>query len=146
MLSRARRCAPNRSVPERRAHEPYRVAPPIIPSLAVTPALASGAVRAEESVGLIETRQFDTTDFRLQSGAVLPEMTIAYETYGRLAPDGRNAVLLTHGFTSSQHMAGRSGANGAEGSWDGLVGPGKAIDTDKLFVVASNMLRTGMSI
>ena len=70
----------------------------------------------------------------------MPEITIAYETYGTLAPDGRNAVLLTHGYTSSQHMAGRAGANGAEGSWDGLVGPGKAIDTDRLFVVSSNML------
>jgi homoserine O-acetyltransferase/O-succinyltransferase len=113
---------------------------PIIASLAVMPALASGTVRAEGSVGMVETRQFNTKDFRLQSGAVLPEMTIAYETYGKLAPDGRNAVLLTHGFTSSQHMAGRSGANGAEGSWDGLVGPGKAIDTDRLYVVSSNML------
>ena len=73
----------------------------------------------------------------------MPEITLAYETYGTLAPDGRNAVLLTHGYTSSQHMAGRyAGAdrNGAEGSWDGLVGPGKAIDTDRLFVVSSNML------
>ena len=70
----------------------------------------------------------------------MPEVTIAYETYGTLAPDGRNAVLLTHGYTSGQHMAGRSGANGAEGSWDGLVGPGKAIDTDRLYVVSSNML------
>lgn len=49
-------------------------------------------------------------------------------------------MLLTHGYTSSRHMAGRYGENGAEGSWDGLVGPGKAIDTDKLFVVSSNML------
>ena len=70
----------------------------------------------------------------------MPEITIAYETYGTLAPDGRNAVLLTHGYTSSQHMAGRYGENGAEGSWDGLVGPGKAIDTNRLFVVSSNML------
>jgi homoserine O-acetyltransferase len=38
---------------------------------------------------------------------VLPEMALAYETYGTLAPDGRNAVLITHGFTSSHHMAGR---------------------------------------
>lgn len=49
-------------------------------------------------------------------------------------------MLLVHGYTSSQHMAGRSGENGAEGSWDGLVGPDKAIDTDRLFVVSSNML------
>jgi homoserine O-acetyltransferase len=83
---------------------------------------------------------FEIKDFKLQSGKVMPEVTIAYETYGTLAPDGRNAVLLTHGYTSSQHMAGRAGANGAEGSWGGLVGPGKAIDTDRLFVMSSNML------
>ena len=50
------------------------------------------------------------------------------------------AVLLTHGYTSSQHMAGRYGENGAEGSWDGLVGPGKAIDTDRYFVICTNVL------
>ena len=58
-----------------------------------------------------------------------------------LARDGRNAVLITHGYTSSHHAAGRNPANGNQpGWWDGLIGPGKAIDTDKLFVVASNML------
>src|SRR4029077_6915855 len=52
----------------------------------------------------------------------------------------RNAVLYTHGFTGSHHAAGRSAANANQpGSWDGLIGPGKAIDTDRLFVVASNM-------
>jgi homoserine O-acetyltransferase len=87
----------------------------------------------------IKRENFTTTDFRLENGAVLPEATLACETYGKRAPDGGNAVLLTHGYTSSQHMAGRS-ATGAEGSWDGLVGPGKAIDTDRFYVVASNML------
>jgi homoserine O-acetyltransferase len=109
-------------------------------SLGLMPLIAGTAARAEGSVGLVETKKFTTKDFKLQSGKVLPEMTIAYETYGKLAPDGRNAVLLTHGFTSSHHMAGRTTANGAEGSWDGLVGPGKAIDTDRLYVVSSNML------
>ena len=71
----------------------------------------------------------------------MPEVNIAYETYGRLAADGRNAVLVTHGYTSSHHAAGRNPANGNQpGWWDGLIGPGKAIDTDRLYVVASNML------
>jgi homoserine O-acetyltransferase len=92
-------------------------------------------------IGTVEDRFFTIRDFRLRNGAVLPEAKIAYETYGRLAADGRNAVLITHGYTGSHHAAGRNPANGnLPGSWDGLIGPGKAIDTDKLFVVASNML------
>jgi len=94
------------------------------------------------------SKLFATHDFRLESGVVMPEVTLAYETYGTLAPDGRNAVLATHGYTSSHHFAGRYGASGVAkghrpgdvGSWDELIGAGKAIDTDKLFVVASNML------
>ncbi|HTV43772.1 MAG TPA: alpha/beta fold hydrolase [Stellaceae bacterium] len=92
-------------------------------------------------LGTVLDRKFSIQDFRLQNGTVMPAVDIAYETYGRLAGDGRNAVLITHGYTSSHHAAGRNPANGNQpGSWDGLIGPGKAIDTDKLFVVASNML------
>jgi homoserine O-acetyltransferase len=82
---------------------------------------------------------FSTRDFRLENGDVLPELRLAYVTHGRLARDGRNAVLLTHGYTSSHHMV-ESGDGAAEGYWGGLVGPGKAIDTDRFFVVSSNML------
>jgi homoserine O-acetyltransferase/O-succinyltransferase len=92
-------------------------------------------------IGTDEDRFFTIRDFRLVNGTVMPEATIAYETYGRLAPHAGNAVLVTHGFTSGHHAAGRNPANGnLPGSWDGLIGPGKAIDTDRLFVVASNML------
>lgn len=92
-------------------------------------------------LGATRTEYFETTDYRLKLGGVLPRARIAYEAYGKLAPDGRNAVLLTHGFTSSHHAAGRNPENGnAPGWWNGLVGPGKAIDTDRLFVVSSNML------
>jgi homoserine O-acetyltransferase/O-succinyltransferase len=85
------------------------------------------------------SRSFRMRDFRLENGSVLPELELAYVTHGALAPDGRNAVLLTHGYTSSHHMVAADGGT-AEGYWGGLVGPGKAIDTDRLFVVASNML------
>jgi homoserine O-acetyltransferase/O-succinyltransferase len=92
-------------------------------------------------IGVVEDRNFLIRDFRLQNGEVMREANIAYETHGRLAADGRNAVLVTHGYTSSHHAAGRNPANGNQpGWWDGLIGPGKAIDTDRLFVVASNML------
>jgi len=83
---------------------------------------------------------FVTRDFRLEGGAMLPELKIAYETYGRLAPDRANVVLLTHGYTSNHHMVGKPGSTLAEGLWNSLVGPGKAIDTDRFLVVSSNML------
>jgi len=92
-------------------------------------------------LGTVRTERFTFADLPLAAGGHLPEVTLAYETYGRLAADGRNAVLVTHGFTSSHHAAGRNPENdGAPGWWDGLIGPGKAIDTDRLYVVASNML------
>ncbi len=110
------------------------------PSPKETPKTDGPALRTED-ISTVEDRFFTIPNFPLVNGTVMPEATIAYETYGRLAPHGRNAVLLTHGFTSSHHQAGRNPANGNNpGAWDGLVGPGKAIDTDKLFVVASNML------
>jgi homoserine O-acetyltransferase len=91
--------------------------------------------------GAVEDRSFVISNFSLGSGAVLPRAKIVYESYGRLAADGRNAVLVTHGYTGSHHAAGRNPANGdLPGWWDGLIGSGKAIDTDRLFVVSSNML------
>lgn len=79
-------------------------------------------------------------DLPLESGAVLPNVGLAHVTYGRLASNGRNAVLLTHGYTSSHMMAHPNATGASEGSWAALVGPGRAIDTDRYFVVSSNML------
>jgi homoserine O-acetyltransferase/O-succinyltransferase len=66
--------------------------------------------------------RFTVADFRPTNGEVLPEVTIAYVTRGRLAPDGRNAVLVTHGYTSGHQMI-ESGAGSSEGAWSTLVGP-----------------------
>jgi homoserine O-acetyltransferase/O-succinyltransferase len=95
------------------------------------------AFAAETSADAPASKLFVAHDFRLESGAILPELVLAYETYGTLAPQGRNAVLATHGYTSSHHVAGRYAATGAAqghrpgdvGSWDKLIGRGKAIDT-----------------
>lgn len=78
-------------------------------------------------------------DLSLELGGVLPDVVLAYVTYGRLEPDGRNAILLVHGYTSS-HLFAEPGESAAEGSWSELVGPGRPIDTDRYFVVSSNML------
>ncbi|WP_326565898.1 homoserine O-acetyltransferase [Amycolatopsis rhabdoformis] len=77
----------------------------------------------------------------LEAGGSLPSYTLAYETWGTLNSDGSNAVLVEHALTGDSHIAGPAGPGHASaGWWDGLVGPGKALDTDALFVVAPNVL------
>jgi homoserine O-acetyltransferase len=99
------------------------------------------AAVAGTSMETIVKRTFTAYGFELESGQKLPEMTLAFETYGALAADGRNAILITHGFTSSHHAAGKyAPTDPTPGFWDGLIGPGKTIDTNRWFVVSSNML------
>jgi homoserine O-acetyltransferase/O-succinyltransferase len=89
----------------------------------------------------VEHKSMNLGSLTLENGQVLSDVTIAYDTYGRLAPDGRNAILITHGYTSNHHAAGRYGpADSKVGWWDRLIGPGKAIDTARFFVVSSNVL------
>lgn len=76
----------------------------------------------------------------LQHGSTrLHDVQIAYATHGQLNDDGSNAILVTHGYTSSHHMLAH-GEGVAEGSWGGLMGPGRPLDTDRFFIVCSNML------
>ncbi|MDQ1245982.1 MAG: homoserine O-acetyltransferase/O-succinyltransferase, partial [Actinomycetota bacterium] len=77
----------------------------------------------------------------LELGGHLPEVTVAYETYGTLNRAGDNAVLVLHALTGDAHAAGEVGpGQPTPGWWDDNVGPGKAIDTDRWFVVSSNVL------
>ena len=69
----------------------------------------------------------------------MPSVTIAYRTLGLLAPDRGNVVLVTHGNTGGPQMIDPGGSTG-EGSWNEIVGPGKAVDTDRFFVICPNML------
>jgi len=68
-------------------------------------------------------------------------VTIAFETWGRLAPDAGNAVLVAHALTGDSHAHGDQGpAHPSPGWWNGLIGPGQALDTDRFFVVCANVL------
>ena len=95
---------------------------------------------AQSSVGIVEpkTAFFDEPLF-LKSGEVLKEYSLAYETYGVLNANGSNAVLICHALSGSHHAAGYYSETDAKpGWWDTMIGPGKPIDTNRLFVVSSN--------
>ena len=90
-------------------------------------------------------RQFFTfaTDrgFAVESGAVLRDVTVAYETWGTLNADASNAVLLCHAWTGDSHAGGHAGrGHPTPGWWDDIIGPGLPIDTERWYVVCANVL------
>lgn len=79
--------------------------------------------------------------FALDGGMVLHDVTIAYETWGTLNADASNAILICHAWTGDSHVSGPAeDGHPTPGWWEGVIGPGKAIDTDHWFVVCSNVL------
>jgi homoserine O-acetyltransferase len=125
-----------------------------MPPMATPPQMTAG------SVGVVETRFLDLPEpLPLDCGRSLPQVRIAYETYGRLSPARDNVILVCHALSGDAHAAGISrspaagstrdgfGADDRDGSagkalgwWDGMIGPGKAFDTDRYFVVSTNLL------
>ncbi|MBE0599387.1 MAG: homoserine O-acetyltransferase [Desulfuromonadales bacterium] len=94
------------------------------------------------SVGIVKTEQviFDT-ELRLESGRVLGPIALAYETYGRLNAERSNAIMVCHAWTGNAHAAGRHSADERKpGWWDDMIGPGKVLDTDRFFVLCSNVI------
>ena len=86
-------------------------------------------------------RVFTLPEFELESGETLRNVQIGYETYGQLNAAKDNAILITHYFTGTSHAAGRYNESDVEpGYWDSLIGPGKAFDTDKYFVIGVDCL------
>ncbi|WP_210418281.1 homoserine O-acetyltransferase MetX [Ruania zhangjianzhongii] len=113
--------------PARRRHTPTKPIP------------ASGAWREDLPVG---NRQFvDLGPLPLEAGGQLPNVTLAYETWGELSPTGDNAILILHALTGDSHVVGDAEEGHASaGWWSSLVGPGLPLDTDRYFVVAPNVL------
>ncbi len=98
----------------------------------------------QSSVGLVEPKFFTFAEdepFLLESGALLGPITVAYETYGRLNADRSNAILICHALSGSAHAAGYHDADDRKpGWWDECIGPGKAFDTDRFFLICSNVV------
>src|SRR6202166_1548576 len=84
----------------------------------------------------LQCARFDS--IALEGGATLSPVEVAYETYGHLNSDRSNAILIAHAFTGDAHAAGISHETGKPGWWDNMIGPGKAFDTDRYFVICSN--------
>ncbi len=95
-------------------------------------------------IGLVETKYFSfglpPDELVLESGEKLGPITLAYETYGTLNSDKSNAVLTLHALTGDAHAAGFHEGDKDPGWWDNMIGPGKAFDTDKYFVICSNVI------
>jgi homoserine O-acetyltransferase len=86
-------------------------------------------------------RTVDIGALELETGGLLPSVRLAYETWGTLNEQRDNAILVEHALTGDSHVAGPPGpGHPTPGWWDGLIGPGRPLDTDRWFVVASNVL------
>ena len=104
--------------------------------------MVSQHTSSQQSVGVVTPQflQFDQP-LTLSSGQVLPSYTLAVETYGTLNAQRSNAVLVCHALNASHHVAGVSATDAKDvGWWDNMVGPGKPIDTNRFFVICSNVL------
>jgi homoserine O-acetyltransferase/O-succinyltransferase len=94
-----------------------------------------------ESLMFVEKKVFELPELKTLSGATIRNVRVGWESYGELNADKSNAVLVCHYFAGTSHAAGRYAASDAPpGYWDPLIGPGRAIDTDKYFVFSSDTL------
>ena len=97
----------------------------------------------ENSIGIIKTQTYTFAQeepFLLESGATMRAVTLAYETYGELNAERTNAILICHALSGSGHAAGYHEGDDKPGWWDECIGPGKAFDTNRFFVICSNVL------
>jgi homoserine O-acetyltransferase len=77
---------------------------------------------------------------RLDSGATLAPLEVAYKTYGRLNADKTNAVMVCHALTGDQHAASVNPVTGRPGWWDRVIGPGLPLDPERYFIIATNVI------
>lgn len=96
------------------------------------------------SLGIVETKTITFAEppwaWKLESGEVLEAVTLAYETYGVLDRERSNAILVLHALSGDAHAAGFHRGEESPGWWDAMIGPGKPFDTDRYFVICSNVI------
>ena len=99
-------------------------------------------MKEKNSVGIVKSKKFICKNpLKLNSGVLLKEFELTYETYGKLNAKRDNAVLVCHALSGNHHLAGRySSSDKYPGWWDSLIGPNKPLDTNKFFVIGVNNL------
>jgi homoserine O-acetyltransferase len=101
-------------------------------------------METNQGVGVMETKYFHfalpPNELILENGEKLGPVTIAYETYGELNKQRSNAILILHALSGDAHAAGFHKGDEKPGWWDDMIGPGKAFDTNKYFIICSNVL------
>lgn len=107
----------------------------------LTLSLFVNADSLQESFLLTKKQTHTITDFSLFNGQKIKEVKLGWESYGELNADKSNAILITHYFTGTSHAAGKYDVKDAvAGYWDSIIGPGKAIDTNKFYVLSMDTL------
>lgn len=108
-------------------------------ALCATGLMVTGMAGAQDLI--VEKKIFELPSFTTQSGRTLKNVKVGWESYGKLNADRSNAILICHFFSGNSHAAGKyDPKDAAPGYWDAIIGPGKAIDTDKYFVLSSDTL------
>jgi homoserine O-acetyltransferase len=90
---------------------------------------------------LVVKQRFETTNFKTFNGETIKQVAVGWESYGQLNEQKDNVILVTHYFSANSHAAGKYSKDDLQaGYWDVLIGPGKAIDTDKFYVISVDSL------
>jgi homoserine O-acetyltransferase/O-succinyltransferase len=99
-----------------------------------------GAAPLRQENFYVTPQNFSFENFALENGEILARVNLAYETYGRLNVAKTNAILIQHAFSGDHHAAFYHEGEARPGWWDNMIGPGKAFDTDRFFVICSNVI------
>ena len=104
--------------------------------------IESSTDNSPEDIGLVKYEDFVSTEsFTFENGGSIPGFTLRYETYGRLNDEKSNAILICHAISGDHHCAGKyTDDDRKPGWWNNMIGPGKAIDTNRFYVICSNCL------
>lgn len=131
---------PSTSVSARHNHARSTLMTPAAPGLRPKTPARSAAI-GNDPYDNPALRRFDAGAFTLESGRTIDDVLVGYQTWGTLSEMADNAILVEHALTGDAHVVGATGPGQPSGGWwPGLIGPGAPLDTDRFFIVASNVL------